>query len=282
MSVVVAFILLSLTQAGPNQATNPSTGSRDERDAQLQFMVRTLDEFKLAPRDAADRPFQRTPEPVLRYSNAVRGNQLTDGCVLVWLDGNRPVAVASMSIRREGQVWREFTSLVDRPLACSRDGQRVWSPASGGLLRQSIDDAPAPSDVARLRLVQMRQLAKRFRATYFKADGSDPTESRLMPQPVFRFEDQASKVVDGAIFAFAEGNDPELVLLIEAVGTGGDKIVWRYSLARMTSSPLTVRLDEREVWSVTAYWRSPRSPEDPYVEATVTKLPEGDAAPPED
>ena len=279
MNILYALSLLWLAPLGPAAGLHQLDPPED-REARLRFMVSTLDEFKLAPRGAADRPFQRTADPVLRYTNPVRSIQLTDGCVYIWLDGKRPVAVACMSIRSRDQVFREFTSLSERPLVCSRDGQLVWTPASGGLLRQSFREAAPPADAARLRLVQMRQLAKRFGATFSKADGSDPTESRLMPQPVYRFEDAAARVVDGAIFAFAEANDPELLLFIEAVGAEGGKTEWRYSLARMTSSPLTVRLDEQPVWSVPAYWRSPRSPEDPYVEASVTKLPEADAAGP--
>jgi hypothetical protein len=32
---------------------------------------------------------------------------------------------------------------------------------------------------------------------------------------------------------------------------------------------MTVSLNEQEIWSVDGYWRNPRGPEDPYVEAPI-------------
>ena len=61
----------------------------------------------------------------------------------------------------------------------------------------------------------------------------------------------------------------EALLLLEATASEeGKRHAWRYTLARMTSYRVVVQLDNHEVFAVTPYWKGPRSPSDPYVEAS--------------
>ena len=55
----------------------------------------------------------------------------------------------------------------------------------------------------------------------WKADSTDREELRLLPKPLYRYEPKAGPVIDGAVFAFVMGTDPESLLLIEAVKSGG-------------------------------------------------------------
>jgi hypothetical protein len=191
---------------------------------------------------------------------------LSDGGTFLWLDGERVLAVASWSLRGTGKTFREFTSLTAEPLVCVNEGRIVWSPKAGGMVDQPLPDAPIPVANAPRRLAQMRTLAARFSAVIFKDDA--PTELRLMSQPVHRYKRETDAVRDGGLFSFAEATDPEALVLLEArQGEKGGEYEWRFTLARMTSSQLTMRLDDKEIWSVTNFWKSPKSPDDPYVEA---------------
>jgi hypothetical protein len=118
------------------------------------------------------------------------------------------------------------------------------------------------------RLTQMRALARRFNAACYSPRTEDPTELRLLTQPLYRYADEEAKVIDGGLFAFVVSNDPELFLLLEAIGAG-DKAHWEFSLARMSSQRLTVHLDDKETWTVTNYWQDPTEDRKigPYVEA---------------
>jgi hypothetical protein len=233
-----------------------------------------VDEFQLTLRDKPAQVLSRVTQPLLHYTNPVRAIQLSDGALFIWVNGKRPVAAACISLRGQGEVYREFTALSDKPLVCAHNGNAIWVPTSGGLLDRSFDDAPAPASSGKLRMVQLRSLANRFQATYYKPATGEATQLRLMPQPIYRFDDPAAGgVEDGALFALAEANDPELLLMIEAVRSKDNKLLWRYSLARMSSVPMTVQLSDQEIWKVTAYWRSPRTPEDPYMEARFDRLP---------
>jgi hypothetical protein len=242
---------------------------RRQRMELLESRTREL-ELRWDEKDSP--PLARGKSPILRWSNPVR-QFVNDGLTFLWLEGKRPVAVVSCWARsaeadlRKGELWHEFVSLSGKPLVLSRENQIIWSPRGAMRTDQPLSNASAPQATPARRLTQMREIARRFQATSYKMDS--PYELRLLPQPLYRYDDQQAGILDGALFSFAEGNDAEALLLLEAC-TIDDRTdhLWRYTLARMTSYRVVVRLDDREVFAVPPYWKGPRSPNDPYVEAS--------------
>lgn len=266
LSVVINCESIAAQPAVPNTAApQPQEGAR------LKFLTERFADYQLFRGEDRSTALKPTAEPVLRYSNPVRAIGLSDGVVYLWLNVARPVAAASLSIRQSGELYRELTFLEQGPLACLVEGATIWSPAEGGLKWAALQ-AAEPAAGKSLRLVQMRSIARRFAATYYKPDTQETFELRVLSQPVYRYEDPASATVDGAVFVFAESNDPETLLLLEAVADSEGGRSWRYGLVRMSSVRMTVRLDDHEVWSVENYWRGPRTPGDPYLEARDGKF----------
>ena len=62
-----------------------------------------------------------------------------------------------------------------------------------------------------------------------------------------------------ALFAFATGTDPELLILLHAVEGQGDKLRWRVTPARFTDLRLQVSVEGKEAWN----WK-PHSGSEPY------------------
>jgi hypothetical protein len=270
LSVVIVSCWVSLTAI--HAAEEPQ--AVPEAAARLQILKDAAAAYTIAPPDDSAQALQLIPDPLLHYSNPVRANVFSDGTLFVWCERERPVVAGSLSIRNAEHITRELAALTSEPLECRLDGAVVWAPKSAGLLRQAFPDSPIAAAAPRLRLSQMRALARRFGGTFRLPSANDPTELRLVSQPVYRYSDQDTGIVDGAMFCLGEATDPELLLLIELIqDEGADMPAWRYSLARMTSVELKVRLDDSEVWSTTFYWRGPRSPADPYVEANHGPLP---------
>jgi hypothetical protein len=257
--------------AAPPAAPKTAGAQPGDDGARLKFLAERFAEYHLFRDEDRSTPLKSTAEPVLRYSNPVRAIGLSDGVVHLWLHGARPVAAASLSIRQGGEMHRELTFLEQGPLTCIVEDATIWSPSEGGLKWAALS-AAEPAANKSLRLVQMRSIARRFAATYYKSSTQESFELRVLSQPVYRYEDEASGTVDGAVFVFAEANDPETLLLLEAVTGAEGARSWRYGLARMSSVRMTVRLDDREVWSVQNYWAGPRSPADPYLEARDGKF----------
>jgi hypothetical protein len=103
----------------------------------------------------------------------------------------------------------------------------------------------------------MRNLARRFSVTWHHSQTDEKTELRLLSAPLYRFQSDKHRVIDGALFAFVATDDPEMLLLIEAVRNPNKDPFWRYSLSRMSALKEVVRLDDQEIWSVPNYHRNP-------------------------
>jgi hypothetical protein len=124
---------------------------------------------------------------------------------------------------------------------------------------KELPDAPKPAVTAAARLAQMRQLARRFAAK--ERVNNVSIECRLLTQPIGRYQSAAEKIVDGAIFAFANATNPELGVVLESDGER-----WRYGIIRLTAAQSSVTLDGREVAAFERF--SPRGRTDgPYFTA---------------
>ena len=72
---------------------------------------------------------------------------------------------------------------------------------------------------------------------------------RLLTQPIYRYENVKGDLIDGAMFVFPLGTDPEAFLLIEAHRPQGGPAEWRFGAARMNGINLRVNHRGREVWN---------------------------------
>jgi hypothetical protein len=272
-AAAVAVLLLGFAALAAEDPPKDDEGTRQRRE----YLTRMADGFVVSPDKDTDKPLVREKEPVLRFTNPVRGKN-TEGAIFLWLSGDRPAAVAALRINIDGAVWRELTSLSDQSLVCKRDGKTIWAPTTGGLVKKPLPEAPEPAGTPALRLAQARRLAERFSADFDQLAAGRWEDLRLLPQPIYRYTAEKG-AVEGAIFALAQANDPEALLLLELSRPAADaKPTWSYALARMSSQPMRARLDGKEVWTVKGYWSNPRSKEDHYQEAADGKLP--DTAPP--
>ena len=240
-------LAVTLGQAEPKAAANDAV-----REEQVRFLKEQAAE--LALHGAGDSKTTFTlGSPLLRYSNWA--GLSSDGATFLWLSGARPVAVVSLSIRRPNNaVYRECSSLWPSGLDCRQGQASVWSPKRGGLLAQPLNDAPPAAEGDAQRLAQMRQIARRFQVTWHHSRTDEQTQLRMLSTPIYRFAAENEGIVDGGLFAFVITNDPEMLLLVEAVRKKpGEAGGWQYSLARMSSLKEVVRLDDREIWSVLNY-----------------------------
>lgn len=263
--VWMMFFCSLLPRIGWAQAEKaPPTDELQDRQARFTFIQQKLESFDLRYADGEQRELKLTPEAVLKYTNPVRS---ADGIAAsyLWLDGNRPVAAASLSIRQEDKVFRELVSFTSRPLILTKSGMPLWTPTSRAAEPRELLGSPAPARSAAQRLLQMRTLAREFKVKMFR---DPPVDARLLPQPVHRYTDPEQGIQDAALFAFVETTDPEAFLIIEAIAPKKDTApAWHYRFARMTSAGLEVRRGEEIVFQADPYWRNARAKTDPYQEA---------------
>lgn len=249
VALVVLLVRLLICQ-------EPDSASRAEA---LRLMQAAARDFEMRPTAAPDVALTVSESPALRFSNPVR-ELLSDGTTFFYFDGPRPVAAVSLSIRGQAselrRVWAEVSLTAPTPLVCHRDGAKFWSPQEALPQWKPVSDAPEPRDTAAGRLVQMREMARRFEVEVLRKDVW--TASRLLTQPVVRFSDPRTHTVDGSVFVFAEATDPEVLLLFEARSESmSADPKWHYLFAKMSSPRTRARLDGREIWATEGYWKAP-------------------------
>jgi hypothetical protein len=236
------------------QSVEPSpSGAEQDRSEEAAFLEAAkaaAAQYKLESEREQPVPLSLQREPALHWSNPVGGRKAMGG-IYLWTDRGRPEAVLSVYrftfLTGKPGLHHEFCSLSLGKLTATGADDRKWSPAEPGIQLKPLPKAPAPAASAVMRRRQMRDLAGQFSAEKLSREGVRRS-LRLLPQPVNRFEAGRDDLLDGALFAFVEGTDPEVWLLIEA-RPSGDTHQWQYGLARMTSLQLDVRHHDAPVWS---------------------------------
>jgi hypothetical protein len=248
--------------------------ARDAQESEDTTRLIKAEQPKWKMWKGADRRFELKLESksVLRWTNPGTGRIYGD--LYFWTAGGRPEAVMSLF-----KAWdppdgfhAEMHSLALEGVEAERDGKIVWQPSQPGVTLRNVPDAPKPADTAVRRLSQMRALALEFDAvlTDKRRNNSGERQAlRLLTQPLYRYQSADSDWMDGAIFGFVLGTDPEAFLLIEARGTG-EATKWQYGLARMNNDSMAVSHKRREVWRV-EHQESQDWLREPYL---LTRVPE--------
>ena len=243
---LVLGLLLSISTASAQD--DPQVKQRLEL---MQAAVDSLEvkSLELKPKTA----LAMTSKPLLRYSDPTRGGIKDEGANNVLMDAGvwrvgtegRPTALVTLEIYRAPNgthvLSYEFLSLTEAKFALKHKTEDVrWDATASGLSFKELPDAPKPATTPAARLVQMRQHARRFTAK--ETFNKETVECRLIAQPIDRYQSDAEKIVDGAIFALANGTNPETGIVFESDGER-----WRYGILRLSTAEATVALDGKQV-----------------------------------
>jgi hypothetical protein len=246
--------LAALVCAAPG-ADEPSA-SKENIAAALKLTLAAATEYEIRVGGEKEPPLDLKKEPVLQWSNPDRGE--VHGNVFVWTRDGRPLVVASLFkwFNPHTHMSHEFLSLVEQPLVATFHGKEVWKAGDSGLRFSDVPKAPVPAAADSQRLLQMKQLAKEFTGTKKDREDANAVELRLLPQPVYQYAAPKQEVLSGGLFALVHGTDPEIWLLVEARGKDAANARWRFAVARMSSSELRVRHQDKHVWAAdTLAWK---------------------------
>jgi hypothetical protein len=245
-------LILTLIGAGIGWSQESDDVTDDQRVQQLENMKRVaLMIDLLADGQKNDSVVKLQEKPVLRYRDDTRKGQ--ESSLWIWSSGGRPSAILAIEFyanypEGKGANWLyEIASLSAAKIGAKTKTGLNWTAKKPGLELQTIKDAKPPAATAPQRLSQMRNLRGRFSA-HESAVIEGSLELRPMPSPLFRYADAEASVMDGAIFAFANGTNPEVLLVLEAHKMNGGEPEWRYGLVQMTGGAVNVKLDGTEVW----------------------------------
>lgn len=267
--ITILIALAVLTPPAFAQLAAPAEQSdKDRAELTLELATEKAAEFDFYLGGDPTKKLTLHPRSVLRWSNPV--STALYGEVFIWTSNGRPEIIASMHKffqpdRRH--MSGEFHSLSQGLIVGRRDEREVWAPQEAGVTLAMLPGAPSVARAAPRRLSQMRTLARGFSAEVSGRNEPDNLEQlRLLPKPIYRYESNDPALLDGAIFAFVQGTNPEVLLLLEA-RQSGNRHVWQYALARFNSVELRASYEGQRVWSVPQVappWEDIRNPRKAY------------------
>lgn len=240
----VLWLSVFCTTAGAQDkpATNENSDNRAEARKRIDAMTASVTSNGTA------QPLKFSKDPILVFSDPTR----KESTGTVWAIGTegRPKAILSLFTISGEKFWSyEFTSLTTETVTSGKPPKWEWKPKGSGLTLHDLKSDPVPANSPAARLTQMKSIARGFSATEVYHD-TTRTELRLLTQPLLRYADESQNIVDGALFAFANGTNPEILIVIEAVKANGGMPQWRYGAARMSSAELHLQLNDAEVWTI--------------------------------
>jgi hypothetical protein len=213
-------------------------------------------------------------ESVLRWTNPFAGRVY--GNTYVWLREGRPAAV--VCLYRYFDPYRSFNgelaALTGTKLVAKRGDTVVWQPRDEWKWHP-VPGAAAPAATAPQRLVQMQTLAREFTVevldtrNLLKGENQTP---RLLPRPLLRYDAEQTRALDGALYAFVLGTDPELLLLLEC-DVAAEKPEWRFGVGRMNRYLIRLKRKGETAWEAAAI--KDNGPQDAYLFLDLG-LPRGD------
>lgn len=243
-----ALIVLLANLLGVDSATSQDAPKEEAvREARLAYLKERAAEYQLVV--GADRVARMSP-PVYRWSHPV--GITVDGASFVWMDEERPVALGSVLVLRDGTSYGEFLSLTSQRLRATKKGVAAWEPAKPGCDFVRVPNAPQPADSAAERMTQMKSLARRFSGELIKGPPHYQADSiwrlRMLPKQLIRYGDSQGRVVDGALFGFCHDTDVEMILVLEASGEKAD-LAWHFAFAPLCGWRGMGKCDDKPVWS---------------------------------
>jgi hypothetical protein len=238
--IVAGVVTLPLVSAFRARSDDP-VGERP--DPRMKYMDRMIESMDVKPVDRdSGLATQFHRNPMLRFGDPTRGAR--DGAI--WkLGAGRPQVIVAMEFIHGQNVPKlnyEFLCLTDQKFVLQTSQGWTWTPADSALEFHTLDSDTPPHKSPVVRVRQMKGLARRFAAR--ERYKGDEFNLRLMPEPIDRYSVDDSERT-GAVFVFANGTNPEVLLMLENNDTG-----WQYALARLCGAEPTAQFDGQTVWKL--------------------------------
>jgi hypothetical protein len=194
---------------------------------------------------------KRLKRPLLLYTDDTRYNDR--GSVWTWCDKGRPLALFEMFQKVDDRtIWVVgICNTSGRKLRASRMGTPWWLENDSDIEFKDIPSAPRVAADSTVRQRQLKLLARKFTAHEIYNPKNTRYDLRLLERPLHTYRDEPDGVVEGGLFTFANGTNPEIMLFIEARTDPHDKSnrVWQYGVGRTSYAELHLEYDGKGVFT---------------------------------
>jgi hypothetical protein len=253
--LIVAFVVLASVRAEPPEPKKdkpekepaPEVDEEHRREA-----VKVIGEIELEMlADGEWSKVKRIEKPLLYFGDPTRENDR--GSLWGWGEKARPVALLELyqnATDRTKWVYG-ICNTSGGKLRATYGGKAWWRENESTSELKDIPGAPAPSSEGTQRQRQLKQLAQKFTGHQFWDPNNSRYELRRLERQLRTYQDEASGILEGALYTLANGTNPEIMLFIEARVNPKDKskTAWQYTVGRLAHAELHMEYDGKEVFN---------------------------------
>lgn len=247
----VFVVTLAAQNAIGQENTTESSQAKRVSDVR-KWATATVGSLKLR-NTSAKRELRQNKGSLLQWSNPIVGEVYGDS--YLWTDQGRPAAFLSIYAkydRPSGSRRLTFQSLSQDLVTARINETIIWAPAKSGVEFKQLKDVSAPNSRSSIRRLQMTKIVRQFRGRIQEGGDSERfRELRLLTTPLYKFESLSNNVEDGAMFAFVDGTDPELLILIES-RIENEKRSWFMAPVRQNHRRLQLETKDQTFWDAPA------------------------------
>jgi hypothetical protein len=193
---------------------------------------------------------KRLEKPLLYYGDPTRDNDR--GSLWAWGEKGRPVALLELYQNANDRTRWVYAvcNTSGRKLRAERNRAAWWRENESASELKDVPAAPAPASDGPQRQRQLKALAQKFTAHQFWDPNNTRYELRRLERPLHSYRDEANGLLDGALYIFANGTNPEIVLFLEARANAADKtkFTWQFATGRLAHAELHLEYDGKEVF----------------------------------
>jgi hypothetical protein len=207
-------------------------------NSRLEYLVQRLQTQSVTEVTGERRAAELQTSLLMTWQNPISG---ANGGVFVWTIAGRPVAVTKSHVNDRKQHYVETSIMLRDGLQSTQAGSAIWVPEASTSVVVPVSDLAPPRETRAGRLLQMRELAGSFEIEdHWGEDQEELYQLRMLPRPLYRYEAPMEHVIDGALFGYSQGTNPEAVVVIEALESASGS-AWRCQVSRLTGYAVTAR-----------------------------------------
>ncbi len=247
MLIARVLMLVALVAGAPSYGQSDENLSTEEKAESVHQWASTIAGQIEVRITNQSQPCELKQGSLLNWSNPIAGEVFGD-CFL-WTAEKRPAAFMSVYAFFSPQSNRRvtFQSISEQPLTATYQDREIWTPVASGFEWLALANLPQPERSGIVRQRQMKLVAAKFSAEISEVTEPEAMRGlRLLSQPLYRYESAAR--MDGALFGFVDGTDPEVLLWIECFGEDESKM--RVAAIRQNHRRLLVKHESNTVWEV--------------------------------
>jgi hypothetical protein len=250
--LTAALLLAAVAAATPQEPKKDAPDKAAEADERHRVEAeRVVSQIEVEVQtDDAWSKVERIEKPLLYYGDATRENDR--GSVWGWGRKGRPVALVELyqNVNYRTRWVYAICNTSGKRLRAGRGGNPWWLANDSASELKDVPGAPAPAADPAQRQRQLKALAGKFTGHQFWDPDNTRYELRRLEHPLQTYRDEAGGVLDGALYALANGTNPEILVFVEARANpaGDSKPAWQFAVGRLAHAELHLEYDGKEVF----------------------------------